>query len=195
MKLIMLTGAIATGVEEILEEVLKNEGVHMVIPTITRTPLENEVDGQYFKFVTEEKFQELLDNNEFIDARMFQDKSTWYGGITKDSVDTESDNTYVAALSVQGAKAFKEYLMSLETENPISVEIVSIYCNDRERMLRILNSNAELSNTEVLNICNEYIQESAIMEKFNGSYDLILKNESVSDFRKCVNIISGLINC
>lgn len=193
MKLIVLAGAMGSGVEFVADEILKNESIKPVIPTVTRPKLEGEVDGENFKFISEEEFEKLFNGNEFIEARAFNGEKEWFGGVAKSSLELESDNTYVTVTTPEGVVAFKEYVKSLKTEKPVEIEAILVHCNAHDRLMRLLNTEKQLLDLEVMSVCNNMVEEYEVFEKHKDYFDLVLKLEKESDFKKCVGIISGLV--
>ena len=195
MKLITLTGATAAGVEQLLLDIIeKNPEVKLVVPVITKPQLENEVNGEHQTFITQEEFFNLYNANKLVETRTFttQDGEVVYWGVSTDSVDVESDTTYITLLSAQGANAFKEHLLSLETDNKPEVQTVLINRNGRDRIWDMLGSKPQLTDDEVSTICKIYLEEQLLFEK-NVDFDLILKHNNDADHLRCVTILTGLL--
>lgn len=195
MKLITLTGATAAGAESVLADIINNNPeVKLVIPVTTRPQLENEVNGKEFTFISKEEFLDLYSENKLVEVRAFNtpDGEEVYWGISTDSVDVESDNSYAALLSVQGANAFKEHLLSVETDKKPEVQTVLINRNGRDRIWDMLGSKPQLTDDEVSTICKIYLEEQLLFEK-HVDFDLILKHNNDADHLRCVTILTGLL--
>lgn len=97
MKVITLTGSSASGKDFLLNEILKdNKGVKPVISVTTRPKRDGEVDGVDYKFISIEEFSRLLSAKEMIEFREYNTvEGVWYYGVSKDSIDVNSDDTYV----------------------------------------------------------------------------------------------------
>lgn len=103
-KLIILSGPSGVGKGTIREQLFMNKSLNLAysISMTTRTPRVNEVEGQDYFFVSEEKFLECIKNNELIEWAMFVNN---YYGTPKDNVDKQlaSGKNVVLEIEVQGA--------------------------------------------------------------------------------------------
>ena len=135
MKLITLTGASACGKDSLLNKVLENnKNIKPIISVTTRPQREGEEDGVEYKFISLEELTELYNNEELIEIREYNtEHGVWHYGITKDSIDVDSDDIYIVIVDVQGVVQLRQYLYSLESDN-IKVESLFINCNGKERI-------------------------------------------------------------
>lgn len=193
MKLITLTGASACGKDSLLNKVLKsNKNIKPIISVTTRPKREGEEDGVEYKFISLEELTELYNNEELIEIREYHtEHGVWYYGITKDSIDVDSDDIYIVIVDVQGVVQLRQYLYSLESDN-IKVESVFINCNGKERMLRSLTREPNLNDNQVAEICRRYLDDLVNVGAYKEAFDIILRNELPQDIDRCVSIINSL---
>ena len=81
--MILLTGASASGKTEVAKLLDKKYGVKKIITTTTREKRVNEVDGVDYFFVSKEKFEQMINNGEFVEYTLFN--GNLYGS-TKDQI-------------------------------------------------------------------------------------------------------------
>ena len=193
MKLITLTGTSACGKDSLLNKVLEsNKNIKPIISVTTRPQREGEEDGVEYKFITLEELTELYNNEELIEIREYNTKhGMWYYGITKDSIDVDSDDIYIVIVDVQGVIQLRQYLNSLKSDN-IKVESVFINCSGKERMFRSLTREQNLNDEQIAEICRRYLDDQANVGAYKEAFDIILRNELPQDMDRCVSIINSL---
>lgn len=193
MKLITLTGTSACGKDSLLNKVLEsNKNIKPIISVTTRPKREGETDGGEYKFITLEELTELYNNEELIEIREYNTKhGMWYYGITKDSIDVDSDDIYIVIVDVQGVVQLRQYLNSLKSDN-IKVESVFINCSGKERMFRSLTREQNLNDEQIAEICRRYLDDQANVGAYKEAFDIILRNELPQDIDICVSIINTL---
>lgn len=193
MKLITLTGTSACGKDSLLNKVLEsNKNIKPIISVTTRPKREGETDGVEYKFITLEELTELYNNEELIEIREYNTKhGMWYYGITKDSIDVDSDDIYIVIVDVQGVVQLRQYLNSLKLDN-IKVESVFINCSGKERMFRSLTRERNLNDEQIAEICRRYLDDQANVGAYKEAFDIILRNELPQDIDRCVSIINSL---
>ena len=81
--MIVLAGASASGKTEVAKELAKKYGVTKVITTTTRPMRVNEINGRDYFFVSKERFEEMLQEDRFVEHTYYNDNL--YGS-TKDQI-------------------------------------------------------------------------------------------------------------
>ncbi len=195
MKIITLTGASASGKDRLLKELIENnEKIKPVISVTTRPPREGEEDGVQYKFIKIEELQKLFDNEEIIEYREYETvEGYWYYAITKDSIDVNSDNVYVVILDVHGVTQLRQYLDRLESDIPVEIQSIFLNCNGQERLTRSLKRSELFTDSEVAEMCRRYLDDQYQVIIYRDAFDLILRNETEEDLRRCIKVIGGLI--
>ena len=106
--LIVVSGPSGCGKGTICNELIeRNNNVNISISTTTRKPRVGEIDGQSYFFVSEEKFKEMIENNEFIEYAHVH--SNFYGTPKKFVLDKLGKGEDVLLeIDVQGALQIKK---------------------------------------------------------------------------------------
>ncbi len=77
-RLFVISGASGVGKGTVLANVMsKRADLAFSVSATTRPPRPNEIEGVHYYFVTQEKFREMVDNNEFLEYDMHMDR--YYG--------------------------------------------------------------------------------------------------------------------
>ena len=77
-KLFIISGASGVGKSTVLSRVMAGrDDLHFSVSATTRAPRPGEVEGQSYYFVTKEKFQDMIDHNEFVEYDAHMDN--YYG--------------------------------------------------------------------------------------------------------------------
>ena len=144
----------------------------------TRKPRSNEVDGVDYHFISEKKFKELIDKNEFYEhAKIFNN----YYGTLKNTVDEISKkNDLIFDIDWQGTKQLSKFKQ---------LNLIKIYLlppSKEELKKRLIKRNQE-SVLEVEKRFKAY-EEDILHWK---DYDYILINENLENcYKQIENIIS-----
>ena len=69
--MVLLTGASASGKTEVAKLLAKKYKIKKIITTTTREKRDGEVDGVDYFFVTKEKFEQMINNGEFVEYTLF----------------------------------------------------------------------------------------------------------------------------
>ena len=77
-KLFIISGASGVGKSTVLSRVMaRRDDLRFSVSATTRAPRPGEVEGESYYFVTKEKFQEMIDRNEFVEYDAHMDN--YYG--------------------------------------------------------------------------------------------------------------------
>ena len=145
----------------------------------TRKPRSNEVDGVYYHFISEKKFKELIDKNEFYEhAKIFNN----YYGTLKNTVDEISKkNDLIFDIDWQGTKQLSKFKQ---------LNLIKIYLlppSKQELKKRLIKRNQE-SALEVEKRFKAY-EEDILHWK---DYDYILINENLENCYKQIETIISI---
>ena len=108
-KLYVLSGPSGVGKDTVLCELLKDIDIKKTISITTRSPRENEVDGEHYHFVTKSEFEAMVANNEFLEFAEVH--GNHYGTSIKQvekALHTGSD--VILAIDVQGGVNVKQLM-------------------------------------------------------------------------------------
>ena len=101
-RLFVISGPAGVGKSEIVKAVLKRHpDVHLSVSCTTRAPRPGEVDGVSYHFVTEERFQELVDQQAFYEwAHVHQNRYGTLKSVVREALDDGQD--LILEIDVQG---------------------------------------------------------------------------------------------
>ncbi|MBS4894030.1 MAG: hypothetical protein KHZ90_09705 [Veillonella parvula] len=189
-KLICLIGKSSSGKDTIFQEILKtNKKVKSAISHTTRPMRSNEKEGREYFFVTDNIFNEMFVNEEFIEKRKYKvaNNSTWQYGLSKEAIDT--DDTYIVIVDYKGYCEFKRTL------GEEIVHGIYIIADMKERVNRALHREKLIRDEQYLEIFRRFTKDEQDFPMEQISKDcVILKNNDKKDFNYCVNYINDLIN-
>jgi guanylate kinase len=120
-KAVFLVGISGAGKDTILKELLRTEKFHYIVSHTTRLPRENEgvpeQDGIDYHFISHEKAEEMLKNEEFVEAKYYS--GNIYGTSIKEFEDALSEQkTAFTDIEVQGVS---EYVKASKNVMPIFI--------------------------------------------------------------------------
>lgn len=120
-KVVFLVGVSGAGKNTILNELLKTGKYKLVVSHTTRLPRENhgmlEKDGQHYHFINEEEAREMLENDEFIEAKTYS--GNIYGTSIKEVEEAyEQGKIAISDIEVQGVA---EYMRASTNVTPIFI--------------------------------------------------------------------------
>jgi guanylate kinase len=107
---IVISGLSGVGKDAVIDELLKRGmPLHKVVTATTRKPRTNERDGVDYHFLSQERFQEMIQNNELIEwALVYND----FKGVPRKQVQDamSSGLDVIMRVDVQGARKFRELI-------------------------------------------------------------------------------------
>ncbi len=106
--MIVISGPSGVGKDSVLRAMKKSElPIHHVVTVNTRAPRPDEKEGVDYFFVSREKFEDMIDNNELIEYSHVYDD---YKGVPKSQIQDalDSGKDVVLRLDVQGAAKIKK---------------------------------------------------------------------------------------
>lgn len=143
--LVVISGPSGVGKDAVLKAMQKRGiSLHFVVTMTSRCPRMGEVEGVDYFFVTREKFEELIENDEFIEhAVVYED----YKGIPKPQIREAlaSQRDVILRVDVQGA-------MTLRRLCPDAILIFLIPSNEKEWYDRLRNRKTETAESLALRL-------------------------------------------
>ena len=193
MKIITLVAKSSAGKDKILNTVVKlNPNVKTVVSYTSRPIRQGETDGMTYHYISDAQAQKMLDNNEFLEHRIYKTvKGDWIYGVGKNSFDLSSTDTYIVILDLQGLKQLEKYL---EENNKLDC-LTSIYikASGKTRLMRSLQREGELSDNQCKEICRRFIVDEDDMKEAEQYCNVTLINESETHLYSCVGYIQKII--
>jgi guanylate kinase len=111
-KIIIFVAPSASGKDKIASYFSEHYGYKFVVSHTSRPPRPDETENNPYHFISRNKFEQMIDNNELIEFRKYETlvnniPNTWFYGVHKDSINLE-ENSYIVVLDIVGLKAFKQ---------------------------------------------------------------------------------------
>lgn len=149
--MIVVIGESGSGKSTLVKNfVEKHSDYKKIITYTTRPKRENEIDGVDYYFITQEKFQELIDANFFVEYNAYRD---WFYGTALN--DCRDDDKTIAILTPAGYRALKRA--------SIDAKSVYLYVDRRSRLINLLNRGD--------NIEEAYRRNLSDLGQFDGLID------------------------
>ena len=176
-KLFIISGASGVGKSTVLSRVMATrDDLRFSVSATTRAPRPGEVDGESYYFVTREKFQDMIDRNEFVEYDAHMDN--FYG--TPEAQLNEKLETGSVILDIEPNGAFM-----VQKRRP-DATLIFIAPPSMEELLRRLVGRGDTSAEQV-----KVRQERAQWEMDQSvHYDYVVVNDQVET---CVNEILKII--
>ena len=165
-KLFIISGASGVGKSTVLSRVMaQRDDLRFSVSATTRAPRPGEVEGESYYFVTKEKFQEMIDRNEFVEYDAHMDN--YYG--TPEAQLNEKLQTGSVILDIEPNGAFNV------RKRREDATLIFIAPPSTEELLRRLVGRGDTSAEQV-----KVRQERAQWEmEQSAKYDYIVVNDQV----------------
>jgi guanylate kinase len=190
-KYIALCGKSASGKNAIQDTLLSKLSFLKPIVSVTSRPIrEGEKEGIDYKFVSHEQIMELLLTDKLIEHRVYYPEGSddeWIYGISQDSIDKDSDNTYIVILDIKGLQEFINYVGK---ENVISFYIDA---SARTRLLRSLSREKNATDKQVCEFARRLLADDKDFDNACKYVDFCLNNETQEDFEGCIGLLTTWI--
>ena len=178
--MIILSSPSGAGKTTLVKLLSERKGFLTSISHTTRTPRSNEVDGKDYHFVNNDKFQKMINNNEFLEyAKVFKN----FYGTTKSNIFKELDkgNNVIFDIDWQGtnqiiSQKLKNRLLTFFILPPSRDELFKRLSNRDMKDKLIVEERMQQFERDVLHWIN---------------YDYVVIND---DLEKCYLKIKNLIN-
>ncbi len=179
--LVLFSGPSGVGKDTVLEVVLnKNKDLQKSISLTTREIRENEIDGKDYYFISQDAFENMINNNEVLEFAQYGKN---FYGTPKAPIDKWLDEgkTIILKIEVQGAKKIKELY-----PDAVGIFIMPPSMDELEKRLRFRGTESEDDIQRRLNIAKNEIEKSV-------DYDyLVVNNEIDSASDDVLNIVKTL---
>lgn len=176
-KLLVISGLSAAGKGTIAKELVNRFDDYVLsISATTREKRGNEIDGKDYFFISKEKFEEMIKNNEFLEYAKYV--NNYYGTPKK----------YVSDMIEQG----KNVILEIEMQGALQVK--KIY--DKAILVFFLPKDAKTQKErlisrkrETLEQIEERIKQAIVDAEYAIHYDYVLVNEEIEDSIKDLQLI------
>lgn len=175
-KILALFGKSGAGKDTIAKELCKNTNeFHQLISCTTRPKRDYEINGKDYFFISNDKYKELLNNNQFLEVTTF---NNWNYGTLKQANNINKIN--VGVFNIQGI-----YNM---LSNPLLINYrilpVYIYASDKIRLNRLFNREKYPNYKE---ICRRFLTDEEDFKDIPFYYTLY-NNDNNEGQIKILNI-------
>ncbi|MGN0173227.1 MAG: guanylate kinase [Acutalibacteraceae bacterium] len=176
--LFIFSGPSGIGKDTVLKEVLKSsDDIKLSISTITRDMREGEVEGEKYHFITREEFEEMINNDEFLEYNEYVGN---YYGTPKKPVINWMNEGYNVILEIDVNGAFK-----VKEKMPEAIMIFMMPTS-----ISVLRHRLEKRGTEKKEVIDQRLKQAAKEIKFAKEYDFVFFND---DLETAVNDLKSII--
>ena len=176
-KLLVISGLSAAGKGTIAKELVnRHDDFVLSISATTREKRGNEVEGKDYFFISKEKFEEMIKNDEFLEYAKYV--NNYYGTPKK----------YVKEMIEQG----KNVILEIEMQGALQVK--KIY--DKAILVFFLPKDAKTQKERLINRkretleqIEERIKQAIVDAEYAIHYDYVLVNEEIEDSIRDVQLI------
>lgn len=176
---LIVSGPSGCGKSTLLKEVIKNiPNLYFSISTTTREPREAEEDGIDYFFVSKEKFEEDIEDANFLEYAKVHDN--YYGTSLKPVIEAlNSGKLVIFDIDVQGHKIIRKKLQNL---------ITSVFITTPTK--KILEQRLVARATDREDSINKRVENARVeMEEFLD-YDYLIVNENLNEAKKQILAIA-----
>ena len=192
MKILVLVGCSASGKDTVMNRLVKEFDVKPVISYTTRPIRDCEQDGREYHFVTEEEFERMKNDGEFIETRVYKTvKGNWYYGLPKNGINITDDNNYITILDFDGLLELEKWLRSIGQID----KLTSIYVDvtEQNRLIRSLNREQNMTKKQVEEVIRRYYNDNANVVPAKVYCDLVFPNNTYEEFDDLLTYIDEYV--
>lgn len=175
--LTVVSGFSGAGKGTVMKELVSKHDYKLSISATTRLPREGEVDGREYFFLTRDKFESMIKEDQFIEHAEYVGN---YYGTPKQYVEEQLDagHNVILEIEIQGALHVKETFPDalLLFIVPPSAEIL------RQRLVG--------RGTEDEETVNKRMKRAVIESEYMSQYDYLVVNDKLED---CVEAVHNII--
>ena len=173
-KLIIITGPSGVGKGTVVKKILaKEKNIWLSISATTRKPRVGEKDGESYYYITDKKFKDMIDKNEFLEWAQFAGN---YYGTPLTTVNEKIENGWIVLLEieVEGAKQIKA-----KFPEALSIFLLPPSIEELEKRIRNRGTEKEEAINRRLSRANYEIASS-------DEFDFVLTNHDVDKTVKTI---------
>lgn len=175
----IICGKSASGKDTLSQELI-SRGYKRVVTYTTRPLREGEVNGETYHFITNERFQEMLENHEFVEHNVFHTEfgDWYYGSAIRDYID--EPNRFVI-LTPSGIRKIKSKLEFMPHVIYLFANLAAI-----QRRLKIRSDNPEEAKRRIEADINDFkgFEQEADRIVYNNDDDISAVADKVEQFLK-----------
>ncbi len=194
--IIVLMGPSGSG-KSTIEKELQKFGLKRIVSYTTRTPREDEVNGEDYYFVKPEDFMELVKNKKFAEYRGYSN-NRFYGTLIESYKpdDWKSSNLRVVTITPSG---YRQLIKRLEYEKFMEEDIIFSVLIDAPlsiRMKRYIDRCGERFDfSDKDELCARVERDFGMFEGVENEVSLVLNNDGTHTPREMAKIILQEAGC
>ena len=176
-KLLIISGFSGVGKGTVVKYILDNYSDYKIsISATTRSPREGEVDGTHYHFLTTEKFEDMIKNNQLLEYANYVGN---YYGTPRDFVEKNINegNNVILDIETQGALQVKKMM-------PEAVMIFVLPPNADTLKERLVGRQ-----TETMEVINKRLSKAAEETGVIDKYDYFVINDEIADCAARINML------
>lgn len=178
--IIILVGSSGTGKDTLAQHLVDRYGYKRVISYTTRKPREGEMDGIHYHFVSQDKFDSMKRNNQFIETDNYSGSRS-YGSAYRDYC---VDNNLVKILTPNGVRQLvknrlRDNFFVVYLQSPLTVKCKRYI--EREKKTFDIDKLIELTRRS--------IADEEMFRGFKDEADLIVDNDDTTTIEEIANVI------
>lgn len=177
--LIVLSAPSGAGKDTVLSEVLKrNPFIRQSISATTRIARNGEIDGKDYFFVSKEKFESMIENDELLEYVKYCDN---YYGTPKKAVNDllNAGHDVVLKIEVKGAQ-----MVRYRCEEAVGIFILP-------PSMKVLESRLTNRNTETEKVLKQRLEIAKLEVELAFGYDYVIVNDEI---KKCATTVCDIVN-
>lgn len=184
--ILILCGPTASGKSTIQKLLCEKYGFHRVVAYTTREPRENEVFGEDYYFVTEDKFVDMVINKEFIESTIYSNNR--YYGTSINSIKDADKKDYVAVMTPSGARRMKKYA----AKHNIPCFVVLLDISLKTKVYRYVQRISDFKMEDLQELYGRCERDYGMFENFDKEVDMTLYNDYYSQEEVAQEIMSKI---
>lgn len=163
--IVILVGGSASGKTTLAHDLQKFEGFSQIITYTTRPPRDGEQDGVDYHFVTDEKFNEMIENNEFVEYANYR------GWLYGTAISSKIDEDVVIVLTPAGARAFRKFAEK-HPELELDLFVIYLMVDRRSRLAKLLERGDDIEEAY-----RRSLSDVGQFDAFEREADYIMHND------------------
>lgn len=174
--IIVLLGESGSGKSTLEQELCKSLGYSRIKSTTSR-PIRSIENGDEYNFVSDEKFNEMLLNDEFLEYAKY---NGWQYGLSQGSLKEDA----VVVLTPHGLRTARLYLKRKGLEDKYKIFAVYLKVDRKSRLIKLIESRGE---DQIEESYRRSLSDIGMFDGIEDEVDLVLNN---SEYRMSVETLA-----
>ena len=184
--ILILCGPTASGKSTTQKLLCEKYGFNRVVAYTTREPRENEVFGEDYYFVTEDKFVDMIIKKELVESTVYSGNR--YYGTSIDSIKDATTKDYVAVMTPSGARRMKKYA----AEHNIPCVVVLLDISLKTKVYRYVERISDFKMKDLQELYGRCERDYGMFENFDKEVDMTLYSDYYSQEEVAQTVMSQI---